>query len=357
MRNTTICYLEKDGCYLMLLRNEKKQDLNEGKWIGPGGKIEPGETPEEGVRREVLEETGLTLKTVRLRGLVEFLSEKWEDEHMYLYTSDDFEGEMIDCDEGELRWIPKKEISSLRLWEGDRVFFEYLLAEEPFFHLELRYDAADELVGSRLLPKLILASSSPRRYELLSQIGMMPVVLPSNAEEHMEDGMPEELVKRLSRLKAEDVAEQFHNGEIVLGADTVVAVGSRILGKPADAADAARMIRMLQGRTHQVYTGVTLIACEGLERRVRTFAAKTDVHVCPMSEEEILRYAASGEALDKAGAYGIQGSFAAFVSGIDGEYANVVGLPAARVYQELKGMMSEKSKAAQFCASCSGESS
>ena len=340
MRNTTLCYLEKDDCFLMLLRNKKKQDLNEGKWIGAGGKIEPGETPEEGVRREVLEETGLVLNTVCLRGVVEFLSEKWEDEHMFLYTSDSFEGELIDCDEGELKWIPKKDIFSLPLWEGDRVFFDYLLSGEPFFHLELRYDSRDELIGTRLLPKLILASGSPRRYELLTQIGLMPIVLPSRMEERMEGSTPEAIVKGLSRQKAEDVAASFSNGEIVLGADTVVAVDGQILGKPADAEDAARMIRMLQGRTHQVYTGVTLIACPdsaaGTERQIRTFAAKTDVHVCPMSEEEILLYAGTEEPLDKAGAYGIQGSFGAFVSGIDGEYANVVGLPISRVYQELK---------------------
>ncbi len=347
MLYTTLCYIERDGSYLMLLRNKKKNDLNEGKWIAPGGKLEGQETPDECVRREVLEETGLTLRSLRLRGVVEFISERWEDEHMYLYTSDDFEGCLEECDEGELHWIPKSGVFDLPLWEGDRVFLEYLLEDRPFFHLEARYDARDQLVECRPLPEMILASRSPRRVELLQQVGIVPVVLPSLVEEKMEGGSPEEIVKELSRQKAEDVAQRFSNGELVIGADTVVAVDHTILGKPETHEEAADMIRRLAGRTHQVYTGVTLIRCGGgngeeaeaggpAGRRLTSFAARTDVHVYDMTEEEILRYAGSEEPMDKAGAYGIQGAFAAYVRGIDGEYANVVGLPVARILRELR---------------------
>lgn len=338
MRNTTLLYIEKSDSYLMLFRGKKKQDLNAGKWIGVGGKIEPGETPLEGVIREAYEETGLRIKDARLRGVVEFVSEKWEDEHMYLYTASDFEGEMRECDEGELRWIKKSEVFDLPLWEGDRVFLKYLLTGEPFFHLEVRYGAEDELVGTRLLPRIILASKSPRRYELLRQIGITPVVLPSTVEERMEGDTPEEIVMGLSRQKAEDIAGIFSDGELVIGADTVVAADHRILGKPASHEEAAEMIRRLSGRTHQVYTGVTLIKCGPGEHVRKICAARTDVHVSPMTEEEILAYAESDEPMDKAGAYGIQGPFAAFVEGIDGEYANVVGLPVALVYREMKGL-------------------
>ena len=346
MISTTLCYIEQDGKYLMLLRNKKKDDLNEGKWIGVGGKNEPGETPDECVRRETKEETGLTLRSVRLRGVIEFISEKWEDEHMYLYTSSDFEGELTECDEGELAWIPKSEIFRLPLWEGDKVFFNYLLADEPFFHLELRYDERDELVQTRRLPNLILASQSPRRRDLMEQIGLMPVVYPAEVEEQMKGTSPEEIVKGLALQKAEAVASQFSHGEIVLGADTVVAAEGNILGKPQTHEEAAEMIRMLSGKTHQVYTGVTIIRCGdcGEERSPvrKSFAARTDVHVYPMTEEEIGLYAESEEPMDKAGAYGIQGPFAAFVKGIEGEYANVVGLPVARVYQELKELLREE---------------
>ncbi|MDO5702300.1 MAG: Maf family protein, partial [Lachnospiraceae bacterium] len=187
------------------------------------------------------------------------------------------------------------------------------------------------------MPNIILASKSPRRYELLRQIGITPVVLPGDVEERMEGETPEEIVMGLSRQKAEDIAGTFSNGELVIGADTVVAVDHKILGKPATHEEAAQMIRGLSGRTHQVYTGVTLVKCGPGGHVMKTCCAKTDVHVSSMTEEEILMYAESDEPMDKAGAYGIQGPFAAFVEGIDGEYANVVGLPVALVYREIKG--------------------
>ena len=344
MINTTLCYLEKDGCWLMLHRTKKEHDLNEGKWIGVGGHIEAGETPEACIKREVLEETGLTLHSVCFRGVVDFRSERWEDEAMYLYTSSDFSGEVTDCDEGELAFIPKAEVFSLPLWEGDRAFLSYLLTDEPFFHLEVRYDKRDELTGTRLYPPLVLASASPRRLSIMNQIGLHPVVLASSCEEATDEKEPPEIVKALSKMKAEDVCRQLlvsarlssDRPVTVIGADTVVASGGRILGKPGSHEEAADMIRQLAGRTHEVYTGVTVMEVAGDSMHIKTgFAEETKVHVLPMTEEEILAYADLDEPMDKAGAYGIQGAFAAFISGIEGDYTNVVGLPASRLYHAL----------------------
>ena len=341
MTDTTLCYIEHEGAYLLLHRVKKKNDLNEGKWIGVGGHVEIGETPEECVRREVLEETGLRLLDVKLRGVVDFISDKWENEAMYLYTSDSFEGELSECSEGVLKWVPKNQIFTLPLWEGDRIFLNYLLEDRSFFHLRLHYDENDSLASSCLLPPLILASASPRRRELLLQIGMDPAVLPSEVEEVMEGDSPEEIVKSLSRQKAEDVALRFRNGETVIGADTIVVLDGNILGKPRSHEEAAEMIRALQGKSHEVMTGVTLIRAEDQDsqKKTVTFAERTEVRVAPMTEEEILLYAGSGEPMDKAGAYGIQGTFAAFIEGINGDYANVVGLPVGRVYRELKKLV------------------
>ena len=184
--------------------------------------------------------------------------------------------------------------------------------------------------------KMILASGSPRRQELLKQIGMEPEIQKSQVEEVVTSSIPSEVVMELSAQKAEDVAQSSPAGSVVLGADTVVAIDGMILGKPVDHQDAYRMIKRLQGRNHQVYTGVTLIAKGEKNDRKTTFFEKTDVFVYPMTEEEILAYAESEEPMDKAGSYAIQGQFAAYIQGISGDYSNVVGLPAGRVYQELK---------------------
>ena len=208
--------------------------------------------------------------------------------------------------------------------------------------------------------RIILASASPRRRELLHQVGILPEIIPSHVKEVITSTEPDRVVMELSSQKAEDVAAMRKRelqtiaadvpggkpeaavspmvssdaaGWVVIGADTVVAADGQILGKPADVPDAVRMIKLLQGRTHQVYTGVTMIFSENGERV--TFAEKTDVHVYPMSREQIERYVATGEPMDKAGAYGIQGYFAAYVEGISGDYNNVVGLPVGRVCQEL----------------------
>lgn len=125
--------------YLMLLRNKKQKDVNEGKWIGVGGRMEPGESPEDCICREVLEETGLTITEYRLRGVLTFSSEGWEDEYIFVFTSDKYTGDLKECDEGELRWIDKTEIMNLNLWEGDRIFLKNLLNDDPFFSMRLSY--------------------------------------------------------------------------------------------------------------------------------------------------------------------------------------------------------------------------
>lgn len=144
MVNTTLCYIEKDDCYLMLHRVKKVNDMNHDKWIGVGGKFETGESPEDCLLREVKEETGLTLTKYSLRGIVTFASNEW-GEYMYLFTATEYEGEMQNCDEGELVWVPKADIEKLNLWEGDKVFFRLLEEEKGFFSLKLRYEG-EELV-------------------------------------------------------------------------------------------------------------------------------------------------------------------------------------------------------------------
>lgn len=197
--------------------------------------------------------------------------------------------------------------------------------------------------------KIILASGSPRRKELLAQIGLSFTVRVSEADEYTEETKPEKLVCLLSERKAQAVWEHLTEEEkkesILIGADTVVAVDDRILGKPADEAEAFQMIKLLQGRAHQVYTGVTILQQGGPQLlkegaglcsvQKKQFFEKTDVLVYSMSEEEITAYVKTGEPLDKAGAYGIQGSFAAYIRGINGDYSNVVGLPIGRLYHEL----------------------
>jgi septum formation protein len=194
------------------------------------------------------------------------------------------------------------------------------------------------------IERLVLASASPRRKELLAQIGITPEIVPSTIEEKITTSMPEEAVIELSRQKAKDVASRMQPGTYVIGADTVVAAGGEILGKPVSHEDAYRMISLMEGRTHQVYTGVTLVYCGDRGNKVRTFVEKTDVHLYPMSDGEIRAYADSADPMDKAGAYGIQGIFAAFIKGIDGDYNNVVGLPVGRVYQEIKQMFEQEDK-------------
>lgn len=185
--------------------------------------------------------------------------------------------------------------------------------------------------------KIILASASPRRRELLTQIGLDFEVVVSETEEKIISTEPAKVVEELSAQKAGAVWEKLAAmaDTVVLGADTVVACDGKILGKPVDVENAVAMLRMLQGREHEVYTGVTVLYEENGEKKALTFHEKTTVHFYPMTEAQIREYVATGDPMDKAGSYGIQGFCARYIRGIEGDYNNVVGLPAGRVYQEL----------------------
>ncbi|MDO4445944.1 MAG: Maf family protein [Bacillota bacterium] len=187
------------------------------------------------------------------------------------------------------------------------------------------------------MKRIILASQSPRRRELLTQIGLKFEVIPSTVEEVITSTNPVEVVQELAQQKARDVAEvagreMAKDSLLVIGADTIVVYEGKILGKPEDKEDAVRMLTMLQGKEHSVYTGVALLSGE----QEIVFAEETQVQMCPMTPEEILWYVNTGEPMDKAGAYGIQGLCARFIRQVQGDYNNVVGLPVGRIYQELK---------------------
>lgn len=194
--------------------------------------------------------------------------------------------------------------------------------------------------------RLILASGSPRRKELLEQIGAEFEILPAKGEEVITSTIPSQVVMELSSQKAEEVAGRFEvelgvsakdkeSAVIILGADTVVAYDDQILGKPKNKEDAVNMLKLLSGNTHSVFTGVTLIWCKNGIREKQSFFAETKVTMYPLTEQEIQAYVETGEPMDKAGAYGIQGKGAVLVEKIDGDYNNVVGLPVAMVCRKL----------------------
>lgn len=188
--------------------------------------------------------------------------------------------------------------------------------------------------------QIIIASQSPRRRELMEQAGYEFIVVPSDVEEKIKSTKPQEVVEALSSQKAEDVYNKAMENEeqniVVIGADTVVAIDGEILGKPENEAVAKEMLKRLQGRQHQVYTGVTLMWNEGGVNKSSSFNECTDVTFYRMTEEEIDNYVATGDCYDKAGAYGIQGPGAIYIEKISGDYNNVVGLPISRLYQEMK---------------------
>ena len=156
MINTTLCHIEKDGKYLMLHRVKKVNDLNHDKWIGIGGKFEDKESPEQCNLREVKEETGLTLLSCEYRGIVTFVSDKWETEYMHIFTSSEFSGEITECDEGELVWIDKEKIQNLPIWEGDKIFLKLIKDKDfPFFSLRLEYKG-EKLISAILNSKEII---------------------------------------------------------------------------------------------------------------------------------------------------------------------------------------------------------
>lgn len=189
--------------------------------------------------------------------------------------------------------------------------------------------------------KFILASGSPRRKDLLEQMGISFEISAAHGEEIITKKLPWEIVEELSLQKATEVADRFVKEQgvtqqtVVIGADTIVALRDEIMGKPENEEKAKEMLYKLQNDTHQVYTGVTLIIMTEEGRQVVTFHEKTDVIMYPMTKKQIEAYVATGEPMDKAGAYAIQGKCAAYVKGICGEYNNVVGLPVARLMQEL----------------------
>ncbi|MBU5479933.1 Maf family protein [Blautia sp. MSJ-19] len=188
------------------------------------------------------------------------------------------------------------------------------------------------------MKKIVLASASPRRRELLAAAGVIFQICAADGEEKITSDKPEEIVQELSRQKAMEVAAKFklEEGSIVIGADTIVAYKNKILGKPTDESHAFETLKMLQGNTHQVYTGVTVLIRKQEKWQDISFSECTDVTFYPVSDEELQAYIRSGEPMDKAGSYGIQGSFGVYVREIRGEYTNVVGLPVGRLFYEMK---------------------
>ncbi|MBR5596420.1 MAG: 8-oxo-dGTP diphosphatase [Lachnospiraceae bacterium] len=149
MKQTTLCYIEKNESYLMMHRVKKENDINQDKWVGVGGKLEEGESPEDCLLREVREETGLVLKQFQYRGFITFISNKWGTEYMHLFTATEYEGEIKECEEGNLEWVEKSKIEELHLWEGDKIFFRLLDENAGFFTLKLCYQD-DNLVSHEI---------------------------------------------------------------------------------------------------------------------------------------------------------------------------------------------------------------
>ena len=186
------------------------------------------------------------------------------------------------------------------------------------------------------MDRIILASASPRRKELLEQAGILFEVFPSNAQEKTTKTYPWEMAEELALQKAQDIYEKTEGKRVIIGADTIVVQGQKVFGKPKNEKEAVKMLTALQGSQHQVYTGVALLYEREGRQAIHSFCECTKVDVYPMNQEEISAYVATGESMDKAGAYGIQGAFAAYIQRIQGDYNTVVGLPLGRLVFELK---------------------
>lgn len=192
--------------------------------------------------------------------------------------------------------------------------------------------------GNKL--NIVLASASPRRKELLEQMGLSFEICPSEKEEVISTNVPKELVRELSQQKARDIAFQKENS-IIIGADTIVSCNGIILGKPKSKNDAFLMLKLLEGKEHEVFTGVTLIKQTKEESFEKTFIEETKVSIYSMTDKEIESYIETNEPMDKAGSYGIQGKFGIYIKGISGDYNNVVGLPIGKLYHELQSFLED----------------
>lgn len=188
------------------------------------------------------------------------------------------------------------------------------------------------------MKRIILASASPRRKELLEKAGVHFQIIPSEGEERITGDNPAQIVEELSWQKAAEVAAKVEGEIIVIGSDTLVAYEGRTLGKPKDEEDAVQTLLKLQGKTHQVYTGVTVIVRSDSDEITKTFSKRTDVTFYPVTEEEIRAYVATGDPMDKAGSYDIRGDFSVYVKEICGDYNTVVGLPVSALVWEMKQM-------------------
>lgn len=248
---TTLCYIEKDGAYLMLYRTKKAKDINKGKWIGVGGHIEPGESPEECVRREAFEETGLTLNSLSFRGILHFSGSGVEEE-MFLYTSDSFSGEVTECREGELSWIPKEEILGLNLWEGDRRFLPLLFQGNSFFSFSLHYDEKGNYLpgeeGSFLIRERGAVSSCGSRIKALGSRAL--IVTGRNSAKASgalsdvikvldENGVHHVLFDEVEENPSTDTVMRAREMGIMGQCDLVIGIGG---GSSLDAAKAAALM-------------------------------------------------------------------------------------------------------------------
>lgn len=254
---TTLCYIEKDEQYLMLHRVKKENDINEGKWIGVGGHLEPNETPDECVKRETLEETGLQIMDPVLRGVIHFTSGE-EDEMMFIYTAKEFTGVMQTCDEGVLSWIDKKDVFDLELWEGDRIFLKYLMSDNEFFYFDLNYDEEGHLKESVQKPFLLQEPDVVERYgEKLKSMGQKALIL-TGRHSAAANGSLEDVKKALKANKIEhclfreieenpsvETIGRARDFGLEQKADFVIGIGG---GSPLDAAKAVALLMNHPGK-------------------------------------------------------------------------------------------------------------